>query len=75
MVQSVSKDKKAHLTKNQGHARSEVRDEEHKIRVRFDATPTVKEDGEKSKENGQEQDKEDKEKNQDSDNNFDDDQE
>lgn len=85
MVQSVSKDKKAHLNKNQGHARSEVRDEEKQQWVRFDATPTIKEDGEKSKENGQEQDKEEKwsetesreagEKNQDSDNNFDDDQE
>jgi hypothetical protein len=52
-----------------------VRDEQHQIRVRFDATPTVKEDGEKSKENGQEQDKEEKGKNQDSENNFDDDQE
>ncbi len=75
MVQSASKDKKAHLNKNQWHARSEVRDEEHQTWVRFDATPTVKEDGDKSKENGQEQDKEDKEKNQASDDNFDDTQE
>lgn len=71
MVQSVAKDKKAHLTKNQGHARSEVRDEEHQQRVRFDATPTIKEDGEKSDENWQEQGQSD----QNADDNFGDDQE
>lgn len=71
MVQSVSKDKKAHLSKTQWHARSEVRDEEHQQRIRFDATPTVKEDGDKSKQNWQEQEQND----QDTDNNFSDDQE
>lgn len=71
MVQSVSKDKKAHLNKNQGHARSEVRDEAIQQRIRFDATPTVKEDGEKSDENAQEQGQSD----QNADDNFSDDQE
>lgn len=60
MVQSVSKSGKAYIGTNTGHARSEVWDEKKQLRVRFDATPTVKDEEEKKK------DKE-KEKNQDED--------
>ena len=68
MVQSVSKEKKALLSSNNGHARSEIRDETKKERVRIDATPTIKEDGEKSHENAQEE----RQNDQDAENNFND---
>ena len=82
MVQSASKgldpskkEQKALLSKDNGHARSEIYDTDKKQRVRVDATPTIKEDGEKSNENGQEQEDKDKEENQESENNFDENQE
>ena len=75
MVQNVAKNGKSFLGSNNGHVWAEVRDEDTLQRIRIDATPTIKEDGEKSKENGQEQDKEQKENNQEADNNFDEDQE
>lgn len=62
MIQSVSKEGKAHLTSNNGHARSEIRDEVTKQWIRFDATPTVKEDGDKSNENAQEDKKDENDK-------------
>jgi len=49
MVQSVAKDGKAHLSNNNWHARTEIRDGTQ--RQRLDATPTVKENGEASNEN------------------------
>ncbi len=54
MVQSVSKDGKAHLTRNNGHAWTEIRDG--KQRLRLDATPTEKENGDSSEQNLDEQD-------------------
>lgn len=49
MVQSVAKDGKAHLTSNNGHARTEIWNGAQ--RVRLDATPTTKENGEPSNQN------------------------
>ncbi|MEI7478439.1 MAG: hypothetical protein WCJ81_08460 [bacterium] len=54
MVQSVAKDGKAHLSSNNGHARTEVRDANK--RIRLDATPTKKENGDSSEQNMDEQD-------------------
>jgi len=68
MVQSVNKDWKACLSKNDWHARSEIRDDSIWERIRIDATPTEKEDGEDSNENWQEQNNQNN--NQDADNNF-----
>lgn len=68
MVQSVNKDWKACLSKNDWHARSEIRDDSIWEWIRVDATPTEKEDGEDSNENWQEQNNQNN--NQDADNNF-----
>ncbi len=73
MVQSVSKNKKASLNRQNGHARSEIRDEEKQQWKRMDATPTEKEEKDKKDEN--KKDEENQNNNQDEDNNFDDDQE
>jgi transglutaminase-like putative cysteine protease len=51
LVQSASKDGKAHLSTNNGHARTEIRDGNQ--RIRFDATPKQKENGENAGENGE----------------------
>ena len=69
MIQSVNKDWKACITKNDGHAWSEIWDNSTSQRVRVDATPTQKEDWESSNENGQEQN-ENQNNNQNADNNF-----
>ena len=69
MIQSVNKDWKACITKNDGHAWSEIWDDNTSQRVRVDATPTQKEDWENSNENGQEQN-ENQNNNQNADNNF-----
>ena len=53
MVQETEKDDKAYLGENNGHARSEVWDEETQQRVQFDATPYLKEDGSTSGQNMQ----------------------
>ena len=55
MVQSTNKDGKACLTKNDGHAWSEIWDSASWKWLRVDSTPTEKEDWEDSNENGQEQ--------------------
>jgi hypothetical protein len=49
MVQSLSKDGKAHLSNNNGHARTEIRDGT--TWQRLDATPTTKENEEASNQN------------------------
>ena len=54
MVQSTNKEWKACLTKNDWHAWSEIWDPSINSRIRFDATPTQKEDWEESNENWQE---------------------
>ena len=55
MVQSTNKEGKACLTKNDGHAWSEIWDAGSWKWLRVDSTPTEKEDWEESNENGQEQ--------------------
>ena len=55
MVQSTNKEGKACLTKNDGHAWSEIWDSASWKWLRVDSTPTEKEDWEESNENGQEQ--------------------
>ncbi|MBP7847945.1 transglutaminase domain-containing protein [Patescibacteria group bacterium] len=69
MIQSVSKDGKAHLSSNNGHAWSEIRDGSK--RIRFDATPTNKENGESSEQNMDDQEK-DSNQNKSADGNMDD---
>lgn len=71
MIQSVNNEWKACITKNDGHAWSEIWDDTIWERIRVDATPTQKEDWKDSNENGQEQNNN---NNQDADNNFWDDQ-
>lgn len=66
MIQSVSKDGKAHLNSNNGHAWSEIWDGAK--RVRFDATPIDKENGDSSEQN---MDNETPQSNQSSENNMD----
>lgn len=73
MVQSTNKEGKACLTKNDGHARSEIWDDTIWMWIRVDATPTQKEDWEDSNQNWQEQN-ENQNNNQNADNNFWDDQ-
>jgi transglutaminase-like putative cysteine protease len=52
LIQSASKSGKGYLSNNNGHARTEIRDGTQ--RIRLDATPIEKENGEKSGENGEE---------------------
>jgi hypothetical protein len=51
LIQSSNKDGKGFLSTNNGHARTEIRDGTQ--RIRFDATPKQKENGENSGENGE----------------------
>ena len=69
MVQSSNKEWKACLTKNDWHAWSEIWDASLWSWLRVDATPTEKEDWEKSNENGQEEN-DNQNNNQNADNNF-----
>ena len=55
VVQALDKDGKSLLSSNNGHAWSEVWDDDNKKWVRFDATPTTKEDGSESQQNCDEQ--------------------
>ncbi|MDR3169964.1 MAG: hypothetical protein LBU27_09890 [Candidatus Peribacteria bacterium] len=50
MIQSANKDGKGLLSTDNGHARTEIRDGTQ--RVRLDATPLQKENGENAGENG-----------------------
>jgi hypothetical protein len=74
MVQSVSKSGKAYIGTNTGHARSEIWDEKKHMRVRFDATPTVKDEEEKKKDKDKENNQdEDTQQTQEAENNLDED--
>lgn len=73
MVQNTSKSWKAFVGSNTGHARSEVWDESKNERVRFDATPTEKDEKDKKPDEDKENNEE--KNNQDADDNFDEDQE
>lgn len=68
MIQAPAKDGKAHLSNNNGHARTEIRDGTQ--RQRLDATPTTKENGEPSNESMEDQEQ--NQPNQSADGNIDD---
>lgn len=73
MVQSTSKSWKAFVGSNTGHARSEVWDESKNERIRFDATPTEKD--EEDKKPNQDKENNEQQNNQNAEDNFDEDQE